>query len=590
MASSVEEVQNLVGGAEQSDNKQNLDLVESKARENISPAQRRKIIFKKIQQTTLPLVVVGTLSSLEVYIRSKLITNEDSSNLAVEGLHAITFGFILATDSGLLNPAVSLMSQAFGAGNLEEVGQIAKTGWWLGLGLAVPTIGIMLNAEHILKAFGQDPDLSYRVAQYARAACGASPAIYWLSIDTALLKTTNRSHAVLAMTALSALVGIGMSYLLIPGNSIIPKQGVIGSGYATLTQVWVSWLSLKVYFLTSQFRPFKLNPFHLQGCEQLKKFFKFGTPSSLASGIDQVRYFMTGMMIGWLGPLALALNQATDVYLQFTIPPILGIRQGTQVFVGQYKGLQDNKNLRYFGNLGILLENCILIPPLILYASIPDKLAANFLTESDVEELDAQIRLVFITKILSRILETVQGPLAENLKALLDNCYVAVVQIVSSLALVLPLSYVMGFVFDWELAGVNSAILVGAGSSIPPLLYHWLKLTPQPAALDNSSSDSNAQSGPVVRYDSKFDETFSRRLSSVEAHSSRDIQTEESSIDLQPLVLRQFEMSRTNQLEFALSVSSSNPEAFPVLTSVESVESIERLRGATRFLSSRREL
>ncbi|HQY22759.1 MAG TPA: MATE family efflux transporter [Gammaproteobacteria bacterium] len=443
------------------------------------------LIRQQLIKTTLPLVMVGVFGTVEDFFRIKFISELGSDALAVDALQGITFGFLLASETGFLNSATMMMAQSFGKGKKEEVGQTAQQGWILGAALSIPTMGVLWFVEPILNLFGQDPKLTAMVSPFARAVAFASPAIYWTVIDTAFLNAISKQYALVPLFFSSAAFGIGMSYYL------LPEVGIVGSGYTILAQAWLRWAALKGYFLLGDFKDYGLFKVRFQGLSHLKKMATYGSPIAALSLGDQIRYFVTGMMNGWLGSEQLAINQSANLYLRFLTPPILGIRQASQILIAQYKGRNDYQNVRRFGKMGIYMEMGINTIPLFAYSLFSMQLATYIVPKQELEGLESFVRWVFITKAISRMLESASIPLSENLKGLLDTCFPSIVQLISSLAVILPLSYVFGFVFDWELTGLNVAVGVGAAVNIPSLLWRWCKLT-YPAESANSQ-ESNAR-------------------------------------------------------------------------------------------------
>lgn len=450
----------------------------------------RRIIIRRFTKTSVPLMIVGAVIAGEVFIRITLLSKQGSLSLGADALLGTTSGFIYAVDNGLLGPINPMIAQCL---NKREIGNIVRQGWLLGAALSIPTIAILSAAEPILNLFGQDSELTSLVGPYAGIVSLASPAMYWLIVDTSFLTASSRFKSIVAYYTVSAGLGTGLSYLL------IPKYGLMGSGYTTLIRSWVAFAGLKCYFATKEFRGYELFNFRELDIKHLKQMIRLGSPLTMFALGDQIRNFVVGMMMGWLGPTQLAIHQASNTFLQFIMPINVGISQATQICVSQFKGVGDFHHMRMSGNLGILCEAGINIVPAIFFCAFSRELTSFFLPEDEIADLHNLIIWVFISRSLSNILDSIQGPTVENLKGLLDTLFPSIIQLVTALAVMMPLSYLLGFVCNWELAGINTAACIGTAINLPPLLWRWYRMS---HSVENLSSESRELPSPTPDYDS----------------------------------------------------------------------------------------
>lgn len=508
---------------------------------NLPPsAGNRRELIKQLGIKTCPLVLAGILQTLDNFLRVRLVSTLGSKALAADALNISICGFVLATDSGFLNPISAMVSQAEGSGNRRVAGKIVQQGWIAALLLSIPTIGTLSFAEPILVGFGQDKELSAMVGPYARIIGFASPAIYGVAVDVAFLKSISKINSLIPLYTAWLGIGIGVSYLCIPG-ALGPKfEGILGSGIATFTQAWICWLGVKLYYLTNDFHEYGLYNFRSLDFTYLRQIFKYGSPMTALSMGEQLRNFLTVLMAGSFGAIPLAINQISGSYIEFFRSPAQALRQATQVYVSQSRGREDYRQIRHFGNLGISAEAALYTLPIIAYAAAPIPLAEYFISAEELKDLDTYIRIVFITKAIGKFLESIQGSASESLKGLLDTFYPSIFQLCCSLAVILPLSYLMSITFDLDVVGLNAAAGIGTLIEIPVLLKRWYRLsqgpdevpTPSPVVaerllIEPNSNETPANDARLISEPPSLLISYSARRKSVEAvHAQSSSQSE----------------------------------------------------------------
>jgi MATE family multidrug resistance protein len=429
-------------------------------------------LIKHLSKTTWPLVFTGFMLAGEGFAKAYIISKAGQNAMAADSLLQTTFS-LMVMDSGFLNPLSALIAQEFGRQNYEKIGQYVRQGWLLSLILCTPAMSVLLAAEPILNLLGQDREITSLVGPYARVYSFACPAIFGIFVDSALLMSTSRVKSIIPFHIASALIDIGVSFLLINGRFGFPDLGVTGSGYGILFQSWLIWISLKLYFLRNEFNSYKLFNFREMDFNLLLQTIKLGVPITVASLLNQVSYFLIGMMTGKLGSLSLAINNVAKVYLGLFVPIDIGINQASQILISQSKGRKDYAQMRRYGKLGVTIEGLLNTIPVGIYCIFPIQLVSLFIPRENIQGHETTVRLSFVTVAISKLLLSIQGPIIGNLNGLLDTYFPAIVQVICSLAIILPLSYLMAFTFNWELVGINAAACIGTAISIIPLLYRW---------------------------------------------------------------------------------------------------------------------
>ncbi len=460
---------------------------------NIDRSSIRATVLKKMSKTTVPLIVIGLISTAEDFFEMSFISKLGKEALAINALYNTSFSFLL-TDNGLLNPLSYLIAEAHGKRQNLYVGHLVQQGWILSTALSLPTIAGLWAVEPLLNLLGQSATITYTIGQYARITSLGCLPLYWTIVDTTFLQSISKSYLVIPFILLSSGIGVFGSYTLILGNFGFPVLGILGPPWTMVIQNWITNIVLKIFLvLYPGFKPYGLFKCFCINAKILKKVFNVGMPLFIGALGEQLKYFVLGNMKGWLGTRQLALNQASNIFLQFLMPPIIGIRQGTQICIAQFRGKQDYISMRKVGLFGVLIEASLNIALLTAYTLFPIELAKYFLPDDNLDDLESFIRIVFVTKAINNLLQSLQGSLSENIKSLLKTRFPTIIQLISSLAIVLPLSYLMAFIFEMDLIGMNVASCIGAIFAIPFMAKKW-----HYTSHDVVNIDADLQNAPLI--------------------------------------------------------------------------------------------
>ncbi len=454
----------------------------------------RAVVLKKMSKTTLPLITIGLISTGEEFFKMSLASGLGKEALATNALFNTSFSFLLA-DKGILSPLTSLISQAHGNGQKPLVGHLVQQGWILSTLLSLPTMVGLWAVEPVLNLLGQSQSITEMVGQYAKITSLGCLPLYWTVVDTTFLQSISKPHLIVPFILLSSSIGMLVSYTLIPGNFGFTSQGILGLPLTMVTQNWTTNIILKISLaLHPDFKSYGLFKCFRIDTKILKELLSLGVPLSIGNVGEQLKFFLLGNMKGWLGTQQLALNQASNIFLQFLMPPIIGIRQGTQICIAQFRGKKDYAKMRQFGRMGILLEASLHIIPLTAYTLFPMALAKYFLPDENLDDLESFVRVVFITKAINNFIQSLQSSFSENIKSLLETRFPTVIQLIASLAIVLPLSYLLAFVFEMDIIGMNIASCIGGTFAVPFVARKWHSISHDVQDIDTAAENERLRS------------------------------------------------------------------------------------------------
>jgi MATE family multidrug resistance protein len=271
-------------------------------------------------------LMVGKLGGAA--IASVALGNLYFFNVSVFGL-----GLLLAIDP--------VVAQAVGAGDTDDVARAVQRGLFIAVVLSAVTTLALLPGEAVLHAFRQPTEVIPDTAMYVRRrALGVIPFLLFNVMRQTLQAMGSVRTVVIAVVVANA-VNVLMNWLLVFGNLGAPRLGVLGSGYATATSMWVmaaSLLLLSWRTLRATLRPWREESLRWG---PIARTLRIGAPIGVQWFFESFAFGLTALLMGWMGTASLAgheiaLNMAS---LTFMVP--LGIAGAASAVVGRAIGRGD---------------------------------------------------------------------------------------------------------------------------------------------------------------------------------------------------------------------------------------------------------
>lgn len=361
--------------------------------------------------------------------------------------------FALYFAYGSLGAVAPKVAQAFGKNHPRAVAVLSQGGMVVGFGVGV-FLALALSAlVPLLGVMGQPAEVVEVTGVYLLFIAWSLPAAMVSLVVGQTAEALNRPWPVFGFLFLAVLVNIGLNWLLIFGNWGFPAMGLAGAGLATflarLVQVagilaWVAadrrWRGLGLFRV-------RMRRMRAAAAQLFRK----GLPVAGQDVLEGGSFALGGLMLGWIGTVALAANQVTLSIASLAWMFPVALATATNVCVAQAVGRGDRAGARRSGIAGVLLGVALMGMCAVVYISFGSWLAGLFTDDPEVRRLAAV--LVTIAGIY-QISDAVQSISLGALRGMLDNKVPLVANAVCYWVLSLPTVYVLGFVLDWGAAGV----------------------------------------------------------------------------------------------------------------------------------------
>lgn len=315
--------------------------------------------------------------------------------LAAAGLGSAIHWLVTVVCIGVLVGMSPMVSQAFGAGDLDRCRRVLVQGALLAIVLAVPVTLVSLVGNEIALGLGQDPAVSRLTGGYLQAlAAGVLPFFLFMAIRQ-YLEATGHVTAPMVITFIGLAINVVANRILIYGlDPIVPALGLVGSGWATTLVRW----SMLVVILVFVIRHPRLRPHAGESVRPdgaiIGRILRVGLPIGGQFGLEMGLFAFGAFMMGWLGPLELAAHQVTINIASTTFMVALGASMAGSIRVGHHIGAGRPRRVRraalatYFVAIGFM-SVCALA-----FLAFPAALIRLYTRDADIIRLGATLLLV----------------------------------------------------------------------------------------------------------------------------------------------------------------------------------------------------
>ena len=423
-------------------------------------------------KVSIPMMLSQFLMTLGGFIGVFLLSFLSTKTFAASALISSTQLLLTMVPFALffcISPMVSHFVAA--KQNLPNVGVFFRSAIVLSLAVGLVVMIIFSQIGAILNLLGQPHYLVNICRQYFDVFLWVIPlsAInrVFLQVGMGLF----RQKMVFLFSLISLLIFTLFASVFIFGiPNLLPSFGIRGLAMAYICQGILNFMYLIFYFLKQKDFE-KYDFFNLTFWSGFKtyiaKIFAIGFPISVQTGNDLLSFFLTTMMVGWLGATALMAKQITVQYLLLLVIPLFGIGQASSTYVGKFRGEKNHKKLLQYGNLSLLVGVVYSAIVFFLFLCIPGPFIRVF---SHGENFSVSfIHLVGILLAIvaaGQIFDSIKSIATGSLRGLGETKIPMLVSVISIWVVGLPFSYFLGFPMHLGLIGIalghNVAVFFGA--------------------------------------------------------------------------------------------------------------------------------
>jgi MATE family multidrug resistance protein len=295
------------------------------------------------------------------------------------GLGGNLFFAVAILGMGLLLGLDPLVSQAFGAGRLDECRRWLRTGTAASLILAaLLTPAIWWGAQH-LRWLGLHPDVERMTAPYLRdVSWGLLPLLCYAAFRRYLQGMGIVRPIAFALISAN-LVNVVANWALIYGHLGAPALGVRGAAWATnLSRLYLAIVLLAAILLEGRQSVWRRGLWPDVALPRLRRLGSLGLPAAVQVTLEVGVFATATALAGKLDPVSLAAHQIALNVAAFVFMVPLGTASAAAVLVVQRIGQQDPHRAARAGWTALLAISGVMVAVACVLLAMPRVLLIGF--------------------------------------------------------------------------------------------------------------------------------------------------------------------------------------------------------------------
>lgn len=429
--------------------------------------------LKSLAALAFPVAVVQVGLVFQGVVDTLMVGRVSPSDLAAVALGNLYFFAVSVFGMGVLFALDPLVSQAFGAEEHEEIELGVQRGLILAGALALVASLALSLAEPVLTALRQPEDVIPLAAGYAVALIPGMIPFYAFIVFRQSLQAVGKVAPVVVTIIAANLVNAGANWFLIFGNGGAPAMGVVGSGWATSVSRWfmalavlgLGWRTIGRY--VRRFRREVLQP------APYVPLVRVGVPIGGHFVLEFGAFGAIGVVMGWLGTVAMAGHQVAINLASLTFMVPVGLAQASAVLVGQSVGSGQAAAAQRYAGAAVILCVLVMTVSAAVFLLFPGPLAGLYTDETEV--LAVASALIPVAGVF-QIVDGLQVVCAGVLRGVADTLKPLLINVLGFWMVGMPISLHFGFRGGEGPVGLWWGLAAGLGAVAGMLMFRvWIR-------------------------------------------------------------------------------------------------------------------
>ena len=276
------------------------------------------------------------------------------------------------------------------AHSVRDIRRTVRQGMWLAVTLCIPSWIILWNAEPILLAMGQDPELSRQATNFIRILqWGLLPAFLQLALRnfvSAIERPGWGTVVLFGAVFINALLG----WALIFGHLGMPKLGLEGAALASALANLFLFVGLALVVLRLHpFRRYALfGRFWRADWKRYRELAALGLPIAITLTFEVTVFAAAVFLMGLIDRASIAAHAIALQIAAFSFMVPMGIGQAATVRVGLGYGARDRSAIHRSGWLALAMGVGFMACMALTLILIPQTLVGIFIDVADAKNAE----------------------------------------------------------------------------------------------------------------------------------------------------------------------------------------------------------
>ena len=425
-----------------------------------------RTIFRRLFDLAMPIVGLNLMGVITLAVDTAMCGRLMNAEAALTALGFATqlLFLLMVAIIGLTVGTVAFVARAWGAREIDRVNHVLQQSTQLTyiLSAVVAVLGIAFagNAMELLGADAEVRDLGVR---YLRPLFGLTVFLYLNMLFAATLRAVGNTILPFLVALASNLLNIVLNYGLILGRLGLPQLGVEGAAWGTvISQAFA--VALMVWILSRDVVPGVRA--HL-GIVRLdiplaRDLVRIGVPAALDMVVLNIAFLAIIGMLARVAQVAVAAHGIGLRIQSLAFVPGLGVGQAIGAMVGNALGASRETEARQVVRSGIILSTAIM-------SSIGLSIIVGAVPIVSLFDVDPATELGRYSILWIRVLGWgmpfvgVQVALMGMLRGSGSTNTSLIINVIGSIFIQVPLSWLLGFVLGWGALGIWVALPLSFG-------------------------------------------------------------------------------------------------------------------------------
>ncbi len=376
---------------------------------------------------------------------------DSAAAMGAVSLGSILFYTIGVSGSGLLLGLDTLVSQAFGAGDIKDTHRSLLNGVYLGLFMTPLLMAAVWLSIPFLDRFGIHPAVLRETVPYLNAINWSTLPLVMYFAFRRYLQSINVVAPITFALVSANLVNVAVNWLLIFGHLGAPALGAEGAGWATTISRGYMALVLLGYILYSGRGTGLLRMPLGPDLARIRRLFALGFPAAMQLCIEIGVFAVVTALIAKLDPASLAGHQIALLACSLTFMVPLGISSAAAVRVGQALGRGDLEGAERAGWTAMALGAAFMFCAALTLWLAPGAIARAFTPDPVVVRTGVSLLIVAA---FFQLFDGMQIVATGALRGAGDTRTPMICHLMGYWVIGLPLGHFLCFAWGWGAAGL----------------------------------------------------------------------------------------------------------------------------------------
>lgn len=421
---------------------------------------RYKEHYKALIRLGLP-IVIGQIGIVVVGLADNIMVGRfNTLHLAAASFVNSAFNLPILFGLGFSYGLTPLVGQFFGRKDNFHVGQLLRNSLLANFGIGVLLTLIMGTLYLYLDKLGQPTELLPLIRPYFLLQLTSLVFVMLFNSFKQFSEGITDTQTPMYIMISANVLNIAGNYILIYGKLGCPALGVTGAGISTLASR-VLMLAAFIFLFRHDKRYSSYRTAYLHSRYDKKDMTmlnKMGWMIGVQMGLETGLFSITGILIGWLGSIALAAHQVMIAISTLGFMVYYGVGSAISVRVSNYFGRGDLVNVRRTTMAGFHLIMCLALVASTFFLFSKDVIGYLFTTSEEVISLVSTLVIILTAYQFG---DALQITYANSLRGINDVVPMAVISFIGYFVIAMPVCYLCGFTWGGGITGVWIGYPVG---------------------------------------------------------------------------------------------------------------------------------